>query len=52
MNPPNPVIVPGDGNESAAPRLRSVVRKSALLNLVMIAGWTDLYDGHRQKGLE
>jgi len=38
MNPPTPkpVIVPGNENESPAPSLRSIVRKSALLNLVII----------------
>jgi hypothetical protein len=38
MNSPTlkPVIVPGKENESPAPSLRSVVRKSALLNLVIV----------------
>jgi hypothetical protein len=36
MNPPKPVIIPGVGNEWPAPRLRNVVRKSALLNLVIV----------------
>jgi hypothetical protein len=38
MNPshPNPVIVPGKADESPAPRLRSIVRKSALLNVVIV----------------
>jgi hypothetical protein len=38
MNPLmlKPVIVPGHENESPAPRLRSIVRKSALLNVVII----------------
>lgn len=38
MNPPtlNPVIVPGRGDESPAPRLRCIVRKSALLNVVIV----------------
>jgi len=38
MNPPTlkPMIVPGYENEPPAPTLRSVVRKSALLNLVIV----------------
>jgi hypothetical protein len=38
MNSPtlNTVIVPGNENDSPAPRLRSIVHKSALLNLVII----------------
>ena len=38
MNPPkpNPVIVPGSEHGSPAPRLRSIVRKSALLNVVIV----------------
>ena len=36
LPPLKPVIVPGDENESPAPSLRRVVRKSALLNLVII----------------
>ena len=38
MNPPKlkPVIVPGYEKECLAPTLRSVVRKSALLNLVIV----------------
>jgi len=38
MNPPTlkPVIVPGNENESPAPSLRRIIRKSALLNLVII----------------
>jgi len=38
MNPPTlkPVIVPGYENESQGPSLRSVVRKSALLNVVIV----------------
>jgi hypothetical protein len=38
MNPPkpNPVIVPSKEQDSAAPRLRNIVRKSALLNVVII----------------
>jgi hypothetical protein len=38
MNPStlNPVIVPVNENDSPAPRLRSVVRKSALLYLVIV----------------
>jgi hypothetical protein len=36
MNPPKPVILREAGNESPAPSLRSVVRKSALLNLVIV----------------
>jgi uncharacterized protein YybS (DUF2232 family) len=31
-----PVIVPGSENEPPAPSLRSIVRKSALLNLVIV----------------
>ena len=38
MIPPtlNPVIVPGNENESPASSFRSIVRKSALLNLVIV----------------
>lgn len=38
MNPPTPkpVVVPGYENESAAPSLRSTIRKSALLNLTIV----------------
>ena len=38
MNSPTtkPVIVAGEENESPAPNLRSVVRKSALLNVVIV----------------
>jgi len=38
MNPKalKPLIVPGSENESPAPSLRSIVRKSALLNLTII----------------
>jgi hypothetical protein len=38
MNPPplKPGIVPGYENEPPAPSLRSIVRKSALLNLVIV----------------
>jgi hypothetical protein len=38
MNPPTlkPVIVPGKEDESSAPRFRSIVRKSALLNVVIV----------------
>jgi hypothetical protein len=38
MNPPTlkPVIVPGKEEESLAPSLRRIVRKSALLNLVIV----------------
>jgi hypothetical protein len=38
MNPSTlkPVIFPGNENESPAPSLRSVARKSALLNLVIV----------------
>jgi uncharacterized protein YybS (DUF2232 family) len=38
MNPPQrkPVMVPGSEHEPRAPSLRSVVRKSALLNLVIV----------------
>jgi hypothetical protein len=38
MNPPSPnlVNVPDKADESPAPNLRSVVRKSALLNLVIV----------------
>ncbi len=38
MNPPTrkPVIFPGYENESSAPSLRSIVRKSALLNLTIV----------------
>ncbi len=38
MNPPTrkPVLFPGDENESPAPSLRSIVRKSALLNLTIV----------------
>jgi len=38
MNPPTlkPVIAPGYENESQGPSLRSVVRKSALLNVVIV----------------
>ncbi len=33
---PKPVIVPGDGIEPPAPSLRSIVGKSALLNLMIV----------------
>ena len=38
MNPPTqkPVIFPGNENESPAPCLRSIVRKSALLNVAIV----------------
>ncbi len=38
MNPPTqkPVIFPGYENKSPAPSLRSIVRKSALLNLAIV----------------
>jgi hypothetical protein len=38
MNPPTlkPVILPGYEHEPSAPTLRSVVRKSALLNFVIV----------------
>jgi hypothetical protein len=38
MNPPKPkpVIVPGVPNESPAPSLRSIIRKSALLNVAIV----------------
>jgi hypothetical protein len=38
MNPPtlNPEIGPGNEHESPAPRLRRIVRKSALLNIVIV----------------
>ena len=38
MNLPaiNSVIVPGKGNQSPAPSLRSIVGKSALLNVVIV----------------
>jgi hypothetical protein len=38
MNPraPKPVIVPGKEVESPTPSLRSIVRKSALLNVVIV----------------
>jgi len=38
MNPPtlNPVIIPSNENESPAPSLRSISRKSALLNFVIV----------------
>jgi hypothetical protein len=38
MNPPKlkPVVVPGKEDESPAPSLRSIVRKSALLNVVIV----------------
>jgi hypothetical protein len=38
MNPPKPkpVIFPGSENKSPAPSLRSIVRKSALLNLAIV----------------
>jgi hypothetical protein len=38
MKPPplNPVTVPGKEDESPAPSLRSVLRKSALLNSVIV----------------
>lgn len=38
MNPskPNPLGVPGSENEAAAPSLRSIIRKSALLNLTIV----------------
>ena len=38
MNPPTlkPVLAPGEGDEFKTPNLRSVVRKSALLNVVIV----------------
>ena len=38
MNPPTmrPAIAPGYDSESPAPSLRSIIRKSALLNLVIV----------------
>jgi len=38
MNSPKPkaVIVPGEGTEPPPPSLRSIVRKSALLNLIIV----------------
>ena len=38
MNPPTlkPVVAPGEEDESKTPNLRSVVRKSALLNVVIV----------------
>jgi hypothetical protein len=38
MDPPplNPVILPAKEDESPAPRRRSIVRKSALLNIVIV----------------
>ena len=34
--PPKPMIVPGKADDSPTPNLRSVVRKSALLNIVIV----------------
>jgi hypothetical protein len=36
LSTPKPVIVPADENKSPAPSLRSLVRKSALLNVVIV----------------
>jgi hypothetical protein len=35
-SPPNPLIGPGKPGDSPAPSLRSIVRKSALLNVVIV----------------